>query len=292
MNIIYSPFEHPTIIECIKSFCKETENTYKELQGITKKFRYNSNKTEHDLIEKFKSEFSNNIFDSNKKNIFIISEVYFATGKILPINEIINYIRATIEKTIIVVDSSQSIGNLTNRSFNVDFDYLFYSAQKWLLSPVPMGILIKKKSNSSKFFYDTWHKNDIPYATVDINEIAHFFASLSLIEKIGLQFIHKRQNEFIRIFIEKLNSTKKFTVISNNYYESSIVSIIPNYTNNIQWKETNKDRLTHILENDLEIYGSIVGKFQGRLILRLTFSYYLDLSTIHHLVKQLNRAIK
>lgn len=286
VRIVLSPFEHETIVSHVKTISKYKRYSY---TSIMMKKQDKFFRDDDFIVAEIKSKIEKLSIDENETVVFVLSEVFYATGRIIPVRKILDSISHLKYK--IIIDGSQSIGNIDQPVFRDGYDYLFFSAQKWLLSSVPMGVLLKKKVNDNVFLFDSWRSEDIPYATVDINNIAHFNSSLELINRISIKEIQRRRHEQINYFLELIRMGRdKFSVVPINHTQSGIVAIYPK--GGYRWIKQNRDELRRLLEDDKKIYGALVNMpINGNMLLRLSFSYYLDGKTIKSLVKRLNTCV-
>lgn len=278
--IIISPYEHPTIVKIAENICSR-----RKINLITLPWDC-SYYTKDWMIQqdKFVLLLKESISDlANMRGALIISEVFYANGYIIEIEEIIKITNSLDLK--LIIDGSHSVGNIKKvKAVNLNYYSYFFSSHKWLQSPEPLGILlIHKKNNISINEYDSWSVYKLPLTTASITRIASLNASLELLKTMKLEYFWHRSHELKKRFVEKIKD--RFDIPCENLttagfgefkkYSSNILTIIlkPEY----KWK-FEIGRIEEVF-NESKIYITIIDMCEDKW-LRFTFSYFLEINDI------------
>jgi selenocysteine lyase/cysteine desulfurase len=116
--------------------------------------------------------------------VFILSEVCWATGLRIPIEEVVIGLHEIwgAGRPILLIDGAHAVGNAPPpHPLNSGQVYVF-SAHKWLMSPEPCGILI---SANARPIYDAWVEQ-VPDTSVGASEVCGLRASLRLLSRMSV----------------------------------------------------------------------------------------------------------
>lgn len=170
--------------------------------------------------EEFLENFNKHI--SKKTKVASISAVHWCTGMPLPL-ELIG--RVCKNKGILfIVDGAQGVGHINIDVKEWNIDALSFSAWKWLLGPLGVGVLIIRKNilerinfvfkGTSSIYNDhnyLPYRDDIKnnaeryiYSTPNFNDWIYFNAILIFLNKIGFKNIMNRIYELSNYLSEKL----------------------------------------------------------------------------------------
>ena len=182
-------------------------------------------------VENFKSVLT------NKTKIVALTYVSNVMGYISPIKEIIEL--AHKANAIVVVDAAQAAPHLAIDVKELDTDFLAFSAHK-MLGPTGLGVLYGKYKllNSMKPIefggdmndyvekYDSTFK-DAPYkfeaGTPLISEVIAFKEAINYLNNLGMENIHKHEQELIKFTIAELKKIEGITIY-NSTCETGVIS--------------------------------------------------------------------
>lgn len=182
-------------------------------------------------VENFKSVLT------NKTKIVALTYVSNVMGYISPIKEIIEL--AHKANAIVVVDAAQAAPHLAIDVKELDADFLAFSAHK-MLGPTGLGVLYGKYKllNSMKPIefggdmndyvekYDSTFK-DAPYkfeaGTPLISEVIAFKEAINYLNNLGMENIHKHEQELIKFTIAELKKIEGITIY-NSTCETGVIS--------------------------------------------------------------------
>ncbi|MBN2735936.1 MAG: aminotransferase class V-fold PLP-dependent enzyme [Spirochaetales bacterium] len=196
-------------------------------KGITIKF-IASAFSPGEFIHNFKAALT------DKTKLVSLSAVHWCTGLPLPIKEIGKICQ---ERAIdFCVDGAQGAGHVKIDVNNWGISYLSFSAWKWLLGPLGLGVLVIPEKNVKKLEpvfkgtgsvakpqeYLPYQKELIPgverymFSTPNFIDWIYFLSSLEFLQKIGFERIMERIYRLSRYLTEKLMDSG-FTVLSKSY---------------------------------------------------------------------------
>lgn len=147
---------------------------------------------------------------SHKTKVLALSAVHWCTGMPLPLAEIAELCRQN--DVLLVVDGAQGVGHIKIDMKNWGLNLMAFSAWKWLLGPLGLGILIVRKEIISRIkhvfkgtlsvenahSYLPYTDNIIEnaeryiYSTPNFSDWIYFNASLKMLQEIGFDNVKKR----------------------------------------------------------------------------------------------------
>jgi len=182
-------------------------------------------------------EFLNNFNKSISKNtkLAAVSAVHWCTGMPLPIKEVSQICKK--RNIDLALDAAQGAGHVPIKINEWDIPFTSFSAWKWLLGPIGLGILIIPKKHLKKLnpvFKGTSSVKEpekyLPYqdklmptverymiSTPNFCDWVYFKISLEYLDKIGFDNVMKRIYELSGC-IEMILKESGFKVLSDNFY--------------------------------------------------------------------------
>ena len=202
-NVYITPFEHNAVTRVLEKYIKADKITVRQL-SINKNYQYDLNSIKYQ-------------FDDFNPDLVIMSHASNVTGLVSPVEKI-----AELSKgygAINVVDMAQTAG-LIDINVGLDsIDFAVFAGHKTLYAPQGISGFVMK--SGIELFpiifggtgFDSMNQEmpkSIPeryeVGTLNTYAISGLFASLSWIEKIGIENIYKQ---------EKLNRQKLIDILSN-----------------------------------------------------------------------------
>lgn len=292
LKIILSPYEHPSEYEVVKWL-----SSLNEVELIPINLPATLYHRDWELHEAALGEQLNEIVCNDHYNyVFILSEVYYATGMVVPVSRLMDRYRIIKSKRIsFLIDASHSVGN-NNKPFGNgrlildSTDAYIFGSHKWLFSPEPCGVSLLSgdfihHQNSS---YDVW-KDDLPVTTVGFARIGSFMSSLELLSDDNRYLSFMELSGLMRDeFVKSISD--KFTVVgsSSNQRMSNMIAIKPK--DGYRWIKTDEESLSSHLYR-LGVNCKVINKEEDSLWLRLTFLYFITYFDIAQLRSKLESSI-
>lgn len=192
-----------------------------------------------DSPESFFDALKNSI--TSKTRLISLSAVHWCTGMPLPINDISSFCK---EKNIhMVLDAAQGAGHVPLDINKLDC-FMSFSAWKWLLGPLGLGVLVipgSKLSQLKPVFKGTEsvvndleylpYKNELKpsaerymYSTSSIIDWIYFKKSLEFLNEIGFNNVMNRIYKLADYLADKLKNTG-FKLLKDNFgnYKTGII---------------------------------------------------------------------
>ncbi len=173
---------------------------------------------------------------SDKTKVIALTLVSNVMGYLTPINEIIR--EAHKRNIIVIVDAAQALQHFPIDVKKMDCDFLAFSGHK-ILGPTGIGVLYGKKSilktlnpidyggdMNEEVSLDYVQIKDIPFrfetGTPAIAEAIGLAKAIEFVQEIGLENIHKHEQQLMTYALDKLKDIEGITI----YNKTSDVGII------------------------------------------------------------------
>lgn len=215
---------------------------------------------------------------SKRTRLIALSAVHWCTGMPLPVKELGSL---CLERGIgLVVDGAQGVGHVDLDVTGWNISFMAFSAWKWLLGPLGLGVLViprEKLSCLDPVFKGTEsvvndgeylpYKDELKpsaerymYSSGNINDWVYFKASLDLLSSIGFKKVMSRIYELAHYLSEILRK-RGFRVLSDSSAEDS--SCFNTHTGIVVAEK--KGATMGKLVNDLSKHGIITTERLGRI---------------------------
>ena len=234
-------------------------------KGVTIKFVELKNNPET-FLENFKNSISENT------KVASISAVHWCTGMPLPLKEIGELCKDN--EILFIVDGAQGAGHVDIDVKNWNIDAMSFSAWKWLLGPLGLGVLVIKKATLDKIdfvfkgtssinnYYNYLpYSNDIKdnaeryiYSTPNFNDWIYFNTILKFLNEIGFENVMGRIYELSDYLSSKLKN--EGFILDKDYFPEYKTGIITAKKDNMDTKKA----VGCLLENKIvaaERFGKI-----------------------------------
>jgi selenocysteine lyase/cysteine desulfurase len=290
--IILSPFEHKIERFMAKELTKYRGEYYYLKTNIGYLNGFKDDKTINSIVD----ELSKHLTNGN--NILLISEVSYMTGLTVPIEPIINKIKDIVAKRrdcnlIVAVDGAHSVGHKISKAWKIA-DIFVFSAHKWLLSEYPAGIaIVNKRTVNMDKSLDVWGRM-IPENTANQTTVIGLDAALSWRKDLGSRWtdLENRSYMLIKHFLKIKSHNLSVIGEDNPKYLGKMLAVFP--ANGSKWTYGNKNKLKASLSKaniSCEVFK--VSAIDGnKIVVRLSFAYFHDVSSINRLVKILHQHIE
>lgn len=174
---------------------------------------------------------------TEKTKVVALTYVSNVMGYISPIKEIITLAHSV--NAIVIVDAAQAAPHLKLDVKEIDADFLAFSAHK-MLGPTGLGVLYGKYKllnnmrpiefggdmNDYVEKYDSTFK-DAPYkfeaGTPLISEVIAFKEAISYLDKLGMENVHKHEQELMKFALSELSKIDGITIY-NPTCETGVIS--------------------------------------------------------------------
>lgn len=286
--ILFSPYEHPTEhivaqlhkrkIDSITVDSGFYESTWEEQKTILVK----------EIMVRIKDR-------PRTHGVFIISEVCWATGLVIPIVELAEEIDkaiassgfSTSRRPRLIVDGAHAVGNIPEpKSIDIADAYIF-CGHKWLMSPEPCGVLL---SNRAQHAYDVW-VDRLPETSTGASYICGFYSALKLLDSFGQDTRMERsmalKDKLLRMVDQKLDLVGKETTLP----VTDLISLKP--AANHQWKRP-KELGTYLRNHNINVLVIEDNKYvgQSQAWVRVSIPYFLDWRAINLFGRYLSLAVE
>lgn len=292
LKVIISPYEHPSEVKVIDWLV-----THLGIEKVSLSISIDCFERNWDTIEKeIETQLREIVKDGSRNYLFVVSEVSYFTGMIVPVKRIMDkFRRVNGVNLLFLIDASHSVGNFKecfgggNLTLEKNDSYIFGS-HKWLLAAEPCGVLILNSEGSelSNSLYDSWSHN-LPETTVGVLKIANFLSSLEFfLEGNRYDTLLVLSKKMKKYFIESVSD--KFHVIGylSRQEQSNLIAIKPK--DGYVWKESTRESLTHFFAKN-GVNCLVLDKDPRVFWLRLTFLYFITYSENKRLKKILEKSI-
>ncbi len=295
--VILSPYEHPSQKKVVDWFCAQHKIQSYMDDCDYRKFARNQKEQSKYLLSSVKR----NLKETTGKVAVVLSEVNYLTGFRIDVQYLIQKIRkCTGGDIVFFIDGSQAVGNIVApyrpfmHSLEVE-DYYYFSGHKWLLSPVPCGVLVSSKRNyRSKKSYDMWG-DDLPSATIDPDSVFGLNSSVNFLMKDKkIKQFRKMSMELRERFETKVKQDLKLNIFDFDLElddQSQFCAVRPadgmkwNYDNALDFEEGLKRMAIDLTLVDLH------GKADG-FWLRLSFPYFLENREVDQIYRLLSKLVR
>jgi selenocysteine lyase/cysteine desulfurase len=282
-RIVLSPFEHP-IEAAVAAWAADepTGDTVTILKGGDDLTDLSSNEVADLVLHRLRDEIRL-AASARQKLIFIISEVCWATGQVIPVNDIIAALPdADRDRLLVVVDGAHVPGNRYSLESLTTADFYVMSAHKWLCCPEPCGILVSNDRHGHERPYDSW-RSSAPEAWSSAWAICYLLATLEMWRELGVAEIVSRPREMRIVFEDHLHSAYRIVGAKSDMPQTSMLAIEPKP--GFHWVTEPKDFLAN-----RGIIAASVGLGDSPLWLRIAFPFFLEVGEVRRLTRVLARA--
>ena len=295
LTVILSPYEHPSEAKVVAWLAdQDTQINFKTLTLDPREVdRANWEQQEREIRTQLQRE----VVDTSRNYLFVVSEVSYATGNVIPVQRLVEKLRTINSINIsFLIDASHSVGNYREAFGEGQLklgqcDSYVFGSHKWLLSSEPGGITITADESllSSKSSYDLW-KDDLPDTTIGSLRIGSFLSSLEVIlDEVGLDNLFSLSQLMRDDFISSVS--KKFHVVghSTDQTTSNLIAIKPQ--DGYRWIHGSvTDLASHLSRAGINCH--VIDKGDDSLWVRLSFLYFITYSDIKKLRRILESSIR
>jgi selenocysteine lyase/cysteine desulfurase len=200
---------------------------------------------------------------TDKTRVISLSAVHWCTGMPLPLEQVGNLCKK--EGIVFVVDGAQGVGMQPMDVKKANISYMAFSAWKWLLGPLGLGILYvskEKLEDLEMVFLGTGSvvkdKEYLPYkselkptvdrftlSTANFNDWVYFEAALEFLKTIGFSAVRDRLYELSAHLCGKLTKIgfKVFSEQFPDYSTGIVVCEKPGITSGIIMADLQKNNI-------------------------------------------------
>ena len=229
---------------------------------------------------------------SNEPMAFVISEVCWATGRHIRIDELIPEIRTRTEtdgNLVVVIDGAHAVGNLARMHPVKLCDAYVFSGHKWLLAPEPCGLVLTNKAIPT---YDLW-VDELPNTTVGAAQVCGLLASLRFLNSLAEDQRMQRSYNLRNRFRKELEDAFEIVGESSGLEETSMLSVRP--AQDRKWNvnaELFRQRLLHKNIHATVIEPqAIYKKNTEEFWVRVSIAWFLDWRAIRDLTSFLRDSV-
>lgn len=208
----------------------------------------------------------------------LVSHVCYATGEVLPVDDIIKALKAVLgDRVVSVVDGSHFVGNVDYRVDLKSWDFYVFSAHKWLLSPEPCGILLRRlEPLTTVRAYDSW-TGTLPTSTANARMIFALHAALDFTNIVSREDVRERTGELKRLLLATIRGTLEATRQTAAKDASALFSLRP--VSSLRW-EGNGEGVEMALA-EAGVFATVLKMSPEETWVRVAMPYFHDGSTIY-----------
>ena len=202
--------------------------------------------------------------------ILIVSEVCWATGFRVPVEDLAHDLEALANPPLLIIDGAHAVGNsLPPHPIAVGEAYIF-SAHKWLLSPEPGGILLGR---GARPVYDAW-VDQVPEVSAGFAGVCGLHSALATTKSMLEEKRRTRSSSLKDLLVQSIQPFCSVVGARTGLVTTSLFSIRP--ADGYHWLQP--QNLTNALArkevNALVIYdGLLTG---GEAWIRISLPFFSD----------------
>jgi selenocysteine lyase/cysteine desulfurase len=287
-KIVLSPFEHPSEEHVSRWHLRAAGAEPVRINFGADDFSAEWMAQEDKIIQQLKDHAA----DSHGSIIFLLSEVCYATGLVIPVKAVIARLRRELPSTAFkfVVDGAHSVGNGDRHYAIEDSDFYIFSGHKWLLSPEPCGILISSSANGPpQASYDSW-RDSVPQMTVSPRIVASILASLELLGGGRAKYIWQRSADLRQRFEDHLKAQDcPLRVVGPEKGLDKTFMLAVKPKGDRSWKYDAPGLRDYFTRNFIHV--AVMELDDNMPWVRIAFPYFLDSSHIERLYDALTKVI-
>ncbi len=181
---------------------------------------------------------------TKKTKVMTLSAVHWCTGMPLPIKDISEI--CNNNNIEFILDGAQGVGHININMKEMGLHYLCFSAWKWLIGPLGLGIMVVSKEKIDKLKYifkgtDSVinsmeyfpYKKEIKhtaerymYSSPNFNDWVYFDSALKYLKEIGFNNIRKRIFKLSRYLITSLKNIGFKPVYDTDKYPETGIAVV------------------------------------------------------------------
>jgi selenocysteine lyase/cysteine desulfurase len=226
--------------------------------------------------------------------VFVLSEVSFATGMIIPVRALRDKIRRALpedrrKKLRIIIDGAHSMGDTEGLATVNEWEAYVLSAHKWLLAPEPCGILISLNSGHRvEKPYDVW-RDELPVTTSGVRMVAGVLASMNLIDTINFGSLKFRSAQVRDRFLKNVDTHFRIVQPSSSDCDFGMMRAIRPAAG---WRWKYKGNELREYFRNRSAHGLLLHIDPDTPWLRVSFAFFLDASQIDKYCKILEASVE
>jgi selenocysteine lyase/cysteine desulfurase len=271
--IIMTPYASPALIKFIAWHCELTGDLMKAVSFCPPDYEERWQRQQQEFIARLGDVQS----DVGKRElVFIVSEVFYASGQRLPLKSFIQFLKNTYANTKIhmLVDGTNAVGNRRIIALDPEWESYVFSPHKWLLTSESCGMLLSRSSSISAS-PSGWHVGERKTDAM-IKIVAGLRGSVELMSSPGIEYFTSRCEKLRQQLKLNLPHTVRIVGDQSGLDESYIFSCVPSVRN--AWKFRAAELEDQLVERRLN--GSLVVLDEINPWVRFTIPYYLDVREI------------
>ncbi len=290
-KVILSPYETPTI----KKICKWYEVSHScRIDYLDRPQGFLETPKEKQITTVVNGII--NSIEIKKTNIVIISEVCYATGLTVELEDIIVKVKIDCEKKGVdppryIIIGSYAVENLLENKGSKLGDAYIFNGDKWLMAPEPCGIVIINNMDFKLKPYDCLD-NEISTTNFDHTKVAGLKSCLDLLFKfdnLNKKFFTHRSHEMLSIFWPFVKDHFVIVGETTQLKPTRMISLKPNEDNKWKFKKS-KELDSYLMAK--EIIVKIIEIEEDLPWVRLSFSFFHTNNDVKKLGKVLLEAIE
>jgi selenocysteine lyase/cysteine desulfurase len=224
----------------------------------------------------------------NRPSVLVLSEVHWASGLVIPVEDLITAIRAEHRKAdlTVIIDGAHCVGNGRCRVPIVAADAYVFGAHKWLMSDEPLGILISNLGTGTVTrTYDNPDSSH-EFCSIHVRALAATEAALQMGTDVGWENLWGRSRDLRTHFLSAISATFDVVGDKSGLEHSLMLAIRPK--KQYRWKsEPELAKRFAVAKVGLEVIRTSQNEW-----VRIAFPYFFDIPEVNRLLRRLREAVQ
>jgi aspartate aminotransferase-like enzyme len=265
-NVVLSPYSTPGVDGLFRAYASAARTNYVKLRMSAKGYYHAWTVQLHDILEDLAGQTVN-----PGPAVLVVSEVSYATGLRIPVEELLQAVRDKISDLYVIIDGTKAVGNHMRIPIRGTWDAYVFEPSKWLMVTERCGVVVSKKKELDAADYGLIRKG-VRKRDEEVRTIASLSSALQVIETVGLEYYWNRCDQLRRAFVAGL--PRSFQIVgSNSDLETTyLLSCYP--ADPSDWK-TERKRLIESVGSACSFASTIIID-PDRPWVRVALPYHLD----------------
>ena len=224
--------------------------------------------------------------------VFIVSEVFYASGRRVPLSDLVTHLEKTIAEPRIhvIVDGTNAVGNRRLVTADARWDSYVFSPQRWLTAIEPCGVLLVRNDLNGNGpvppgLWETGKRR----TDVRVRTLAGLVGAMDLIREPGIEFFFSRCEKLRKEFRLALPKTVQVVGDKSGLDETFILSCCPE--KDCKWRFDSASELEDEVVSK-SVKASVLPLDPQQPWLRMTIPFYLDARELNRLCTFLKATTK
>jgi hypothetical protein len=281
--LVISPFVSPRVARTVGDISLLRNCRMVTLELSREQFAASWAVQQDALIEQLRARVS-----GAKKVALVLSEVDYATGLRIPLDEHIRVLRQVLvldTKLITVIDGTNAVGNGRLLYLGPDVEFYVFAPHRWLIAAEPCGLLVSR-APGLRGAAGRWIQGERKTVS-QVRAIAGLSAALEVLEERGFSYFSDRCVKLKRELILNLPKSLRVIGVTSGLETTFVIACAPGP--GAEWKLNVLD-----LEKELSRrsrYASVLSIYPNLPLVRIAIPYFADVRELNILAQFLDNVI-